>query len=275
VIERTFHTPGDVRLALTIPSGEIEVETIDGEETFVELDADDERALDEARVEVRERGRGHEVVVEVERRRGLLGGMIQIQIGGLSVGGTRYRLRVRAPHGSELAAQTASADVTARGRYRAAEVRAVSGDVELEAIAGDTAVTTTSGDVRVRSAGGNLRLKTVSGDARIDHVGGTATLQTVSGDASVGDVGSSVSAKSVSGELRVTVREGDVSLTSVSGDVTVGVKSGSRVDVDASSVSGDLRSELELGDIPTEGDGPVVVLRGKTVSGDFKVVRAS
>jgi hypothetical protein len=106
-------------------------------------------------------------------------------------------------------------------------------------------------------------------------VGGTATVQTVSGDMNVADVGSSVTAKSVSGELELNVREGEVALTSVSGDVLVGIRPGSRLDVDASSISGDLRSELELGDVPTEGDGPVIVLRGKTVSGDFKVVRAS
>lgn len=275
MIERTFNTPGELRLDLSIPSGEMEIETVDGDETHVVLEADDERALDDARVELRERGGGHELVVEVERKRALLGGMIQIQIGGLSIGGTHYRLRVRCPHGAELATRSASADVSARGSYRAAEIKTVSGDVAIDEVAGDATLTTTSGDVRSRSVGGSLRLKTVSGDVRVEHVGGSATVQTVSGDANVGDVGSSVTAKSVSGEQRFTVREGEVSLTSVSGDVVVAIRPGSRVDVDASSVSGDLRSELELGDIPTEGDGPVVVLRGKTVSGDFKVVRAS
>lgn len=275
MIERTFHTPGPLRLDVTIPAGEIDVETIDGDETHVELEADDEAALDDAHVELHERAGGHEVVVEIGRRRGLFGGMITIAIGGFSVGGTRYRLRVRAPRGAELAVQTAAADVHARGSYHSTEIKAVSGDVTVDEVAGDAAVTTTSGDVRLRSAGGNLRLKTVSGDARVEHVGGAATVQTVSGDMKVADVGSSVTAKSVSGELELNVREGDVSLTSVSGDVLVGIQPGSRLDVDASSVSGDLRSELELGDVPTEGDGPVVVLRGKTVSGDFKVVRAS
>jgi hypothetical protein len=275
MIERTFHTPGPLRLDLTVPAGQIDVETVEGDETHVELEADDEAALDDARVELRERGGGHEVVVEIGRRRGLFGGMIQIQIGGLSVGGLRYRLRVRTPRGAELAVQTAAAEVHARGSYRSAEIKSVSGDVTMDEVAGDAAITTTSGDVRLQSAGGSLRLKTVSGDARVEHVGGTATVQTVSGDMNVADIGSSATAKSVSGELELNVREGEISFTSISGDVRVGVRPGSRIDVDASSVSGDLRSELELGDVPTEGDGPVVVLRGKTVSGDLKVVRAS
>jgi hypothetical protein len=54
----------------------------------------------------------------------------------------------------------------------------------------------------------------------------------------------------------------------------VAVRRGSRVYIDANSVSGDLDSELELADTPREGDGPLVELRAKTVSGDFRVVRA-
>jgi hypothetical protein len=42
-------------------------------------------------------------------------------------------------------------------------------------------------------------------------------------------------------------------------------------------VSGDLESEVPLGSDPASGvgEGPTLVIRGKTVSGDFKVSRAS
>ena len=103
---------------------------------------------------------------------------------------------------------------------------------------------------------------------------GTIDVETVSGDLRLRDTESSVTANSVSGDVRLQVASGDVGLTSVSGDMEVAIRRGSRVYIDANSVSGELDSELELAESPTGGEGPIVELRAKTVSGDFRVVRA-
>ncbi|HET8893186.1 MAG TPA: DUF4097 family beta strand repeat-containing protein [Gaiellaceae bacterium] len=252
--EHRFHTPEPVELHVKVPIGDIEVETVDGDESVVMLEGS-ERILERTTVELQ----GRKLVVEYhgKSRHG-----ITISIGDLSWRSNELRVRVRVtvPHGSAANLANAAADMQLRGQFSSLDTKTASGDLVV------------SGDVS-----GNADLKTVSGDVHLQSVGGDLDVKSVSGDLRADTVGGSVSVKSVSGDVRVeSVSAGTVTVQSVSGDIELGVAPGTNLDVDAGSVSGDLASEVPLGSDPvTGGDGPTVVVRGRTVSGDFKVFRAA
>jgi len=252
MLERTFHTPLPLELEVGIPSGDIEVETTEGEESNVIVDGD-ERLLEE--VEIRQDGNR---LVVTYRGKGKLG----FSLSPLSlVFGSELRVRATVPHSAALKVKTASADTHLDGRFGPLGVNSVSGDVRLR------------GEVA-----GGANLKTVSGDADLDRVEGDLSAHTVSGDLRIGPIAGSSDLKTVSGDIKLqAVTAGDVRFTSVSGDIEIGIAQGSAVDVDAGSTSGDLSSEVPLASEPGPGQGeagPTVVLRGRTVSGDVKVFRA-
>ncbi len=253
MLEQTFHTPLPLDLEVVIPSGDIEIETVEGEESHVVVDGD-ERLL--AEVEVKQDGNRITVSYRGKAKFGF--SLTPFTL----VWDNSLKVRARIPHGAGLKVKTASADVKVDGRL---------GSLALNAV---------SGDVRVRGeVSGDATLKTVSGDAQLDAVHGDLTIQSVSGDLRSGRVEGSVEAKTVSGDIRLdAIREGDMRFTSVSGDVEIGIAQGSLLDVDAGSTSGDLSSEVPLGSDPVAGertDGPTVVVRGRTISGDVRVFRAA
>jgi Putative adhesin len=253
MLEQTFNTPLPLDLEVVIPSGKIEIETVEGEESHVTVDGD-ERLL--AQVEITQDGNRITVSYRGKAKFGLSLAPFTL------VWDNSLRVRARIPHGADLKVKTASADVHVDGRLGALALNAVSGDVRVR------------GEVS-----GDAKLKTVSGDAQLDAVGGDLTIQSVSGDLRSGPVDGSVEAKTVSGDIRLDViREGDMRFTSVSGDIEIGIAPGSLLDVDAGSTSGDLSSEVPLGSDPIVGEqtgGPTVVVRGRTISGDVRVFRAA
>ena len=253
MLERTFHTPLPLELEVAIPSGDIEVETTEGEESNITVDGD-EPLLEEVEI----RHDGDRVVVSYRGK-----GKFNFSLSPFSLywGVNELRVRATIPHGAGVKVKTASADSQLAGHFGAVGVNSVSGDVRVRGeIAGDA------------------NLKTVSGDADLDRVDGDLSAQSVSGDLGIGPVAGSADAKTVSGDIRLqAMTAGDVRFTSVSGDVEIGIAQGSALDVDAGSTSGDLSSEVPLASEPLPGEAeaaPTVVLRGRTVSGDVKVFRA-
>jgi DUF4097 and DUF4098 domain-containing protein YvlB len=273
----TFHTPGMLTLDLRVPSGEIAIESVDGEETIVELDAsgwstqagsydDLQKVVDAARIELRQRGDGYEVLVDVPKRRGGLG---------LIFDQANFSLRVFAPHGADVQVSTASADVDGRGSFGALRAELASGDLRFAELAGQVEVKSASGDVALERVGAGAKVSTASGDMRIGFVEGEATLRSASGDVTVDEANSSVTVQTASGDQRLgAVASGRVTMQSASGDQTVGIRTGSRVRIDVRSMSGDTTSELEIEDTPALGDGPEVELRATSMSGDVRILRA-
>ena len=265
----TFETPGPVLVSVECPVGDVIVTTHDDPRTEVDVVAlrDDEttrKAVESTLVEQRPRGEGSEIVIEVPRRSGSFFGREP-----------RLRVDVRAPHGTSLSFTTASADVSARGRLGTVRGKTASGDVNVPAAA-EIRVETASGDLRIGDVEGEASLRSASGDIKVGTVGGALDASVVSGDLRVASAPLGGAAAAVSGDIELgSVAEGELSVRTVSGDVTVGVAQGSRVHVDVSTVSGDLRSELDLEDSAPEGDGPFLDVRGKTVSGDLRLRRAT
>jgi DUF4097 and DUF4098 domain-containing protein YvlB len=246
----THHTPDGLQLRLRIPAGRCEVTTADTAETVIEAQpmngSNASREAAESIVEtLREHSEGgHELTVEVPKRK-LLG-----------FGNAQVLVRVRGPHGLDLDAATASADVVVTGRPRCADVRTASGDVSIEAADGATQVKTASGDVDLGQMRDATDVKTMSGDVIVRESGSATDVNTMSGDVRIRRAAS-----------------GAIQMRSMSGDIEVAVAPGSTLFVDANSASGDVRSE-----IPVSGSAPSgpadVDLRATSMSGDIVVTRA-
>jgi DUF4097 and DUF4098 domain-containing protein YvlB len=258
---RMFETPAAVLLELRIGSGRIHVDA--GEETAeTVVNVTGERDPDEVDVEADELPDGGRRIRVEQRGTGLFRR------------GRNLNVRVVAPPGVVIQAETGSADLEARGSLGALTFRAGSGDVAFEEIDGRLSVKAGSGDVAGKRVGGDASVTTASGDVALARVEGSLVLRTASGDAAVGGAARDVQITTASGDVQIgTVARGEATVRAVSGDVNVGVASGTSVWMDLSSVTGTATSELE----PTDGIRgsvqPELELRVATVSGDVRVQR--
>ncbi len=224
MLEKTFHTPLPLELEVGIPSGDIEVETTEGEESNITVDGD-ERLLEEVDV----RHDGNRVVVAFRS----------------------------VPHGAGVKVKTASADTQLGGHFGPLGINSVSGDVRLRGeVAGDANLKTVSGDADLDRVDGDISAHTVSGDLRIGPIAGSTDLKTVSGDIRIQAVtAGDVRFTSVSGDIEIGIAQGsalDVDAGSTSGDLSSEVplasepipgegESGPTVVLRGRTVSGDVK----------------------------------
>jgi DUF4097 and DUF4098 domain-containing protein YvlB len=245
--EHTFELPANARLTVSVPAGEIEVETQPGREAFVRLTPLDDKestreAVESATVEVR----GTELLVKVKEKRFGLGS------------GQQVRAEIRCPEGIAAELHTASGDVRTSGPLGDAKVHVASGDIQLDRV-------------------GRLDSHSASGDLVVNHVGADADVHSASGDVELRQTDSRVSVRSASGDVSLEdVGGGPVKVHSASGDVRVGVRAGRRVAVDARTVSGAAHSEIPLdGSGDGDADAPLVDIQVNGVSGDVSIKRSA
>jgi hypothetical protein len=187
----SFETRGHVALLVTVGNGEV---TVDGSrEHGVEVDLvplrDNDatrQAIAEARVEMTDRGEGHEILVQLQKKSGFMVGR-----------GAKIAVRIRCPRGSDLSLRTGSADLDATGELGSVEVKTASGDVAVDD-ATQLQSQSASGDLRVNCVRGRVECRTASGDVRIGRCDGSLIAQLVSGDLSVGEASAGMAVTTVS-----------------------------------------------------------------------------
>jgi DUF4097 and DUF4098 domain-containing protein YvlB len=255
-VRHDFATQEPPRLRFALGAGRIEIETAEVAETTVDVEAI-RGDLENLKVEQH----GRDIVVEGRKRFGFKN--------------DEYDIRIRAPHGSEVDANIASAPLRASGRLGAVEVNTASGHVQVEDVDGDARVRSASGDVQLGTVAGRTDVNTASGDVQVGRAAAGGTVRSASGDVQIGEAASRVTLNTASGDLLVgSIAEGTVDVKSASGDVRIGIAQGSRLFVDAKSLSGDTTSEVELGGVELATAGPLVEVKGTTMSGDIRIVRA-
>jgi hypothetical protein len=267
-MNKTFDVHGPIRIDLQLTSGDIRVDHGDEGVVEVELtanDPDSQELVDNARVELR----GNELIVDVPNRRG------GFNLGSL-FSGRGITCRIRCAGGSSIKARTKSADLTVSIPLGEADIATASGDADLRDVAGDLNYKGASGDLTAGDVGGRASVNTASGDVSLRRVSGQLSANSASGDISVDAADGDAKANTASGDISLdAVIEGEITVNSASGDVTIAIRRGSRAFLDCSTVSGDARSELDFtGDEPA-GDGPMVHVKARTVSGDISITRAN
>jgi DUF4097 and DUF4098 domain-containing protein YvlB len=287
-MEKTFETPGGVRLSVEIHSGLVVVTAGATDRTVVSVEAaapGAEELVRRAIVECRPAGDRHLVVVKLPR----VYGVRLLRRNAVIV-------RVEVPDGADVAVATASADLEINGSVGEVDFKTASGDASIEDVVADVTAKTASGNITLGRVGGAIRASTVSGDLRCSSVDGTASFSATSGNLEVGAAGSPVEVKATSGDVRLgelahgarvinvsgnvrvlALGEGALKVRSVSGDVAIGVAKGVDLHVDVETASGSVHSDIPLGDVPSaEGARPEtrVDLSVRSVSGNIEIGRA-
>jgi DUF4097 and DUF4098 domain-containing protein YvlB len=229
-------TGNHTMLTIELPSGSVEVRSVESSALTVHLDTDQPDEWEVSQF-------GDSVSVRAPRRRGLRSRSAKVY--------------VEAPTGTHVDINAASADIALSGTLGEVRVRSASGDVRagtLDRLDASTA----SGDIRVGIVHGRLTASTASGDIRADRVGDDIDAGTASGDVRVDCCdGSSIDAKTVSG------------------DIQLGLPAGIRVEPDIGTMTGRTNLPKAAGSSPAVEPRRTVRVRLRSVSGDITIERVN
>ncbi|MGB8178563.1 MAG: DUF4097 family beta strand repeat-containing protein [Acidimicrobiales bacterium] len=260
--QEIYQASGPVHADVVTKSGDISVQMGSDNEVKVSLKASSSNAqallenaelhFDEASNEIRIRTQPHDQFDS-------LAGLTNLFMKSLRPGDLDVILTL--PEGSSIKVVTASGDTVTLGPLADVDVTTGSGDVRVGDTVNSVNVKTGSGDVVTGHVTESLECRCASGDVRCDGAASATNIHTASGDVMV-----------------IAERSGDISIRAVSGDVRINVRPGLVIDVSGTTVSGDMGSAIPLdlssGD-DDDDEGETVSINVVTVSGDFKISRAS
>ncbi|GAB2989514.1 DUF4097 family beta strand repeat-containing protein [Saccharothrix stipae] len=278
-----FDTPEPISVTLELGVGNVRITASDRTDTAVEVRPTDE--ADESDVKAAQQVR------------------VDYSGGVLRVIGPRARpfdfsrktksveVSIELPNGSGVSADTQLGDALCAGRLGECKfktsvgnfrlertgtlrVDTSSGEVTVEAVAGDAEVSTGSGKVRLGAVEGTAVVKNSNGDTMIDAATGEVRVRSANGDISVERAGAGVDAKTSNGSIRLgEVVRGSVVLGTAMGGLDIGIAEGTAAWLDVNTGFGHVRNLLETAARPEESDETVEV-RGRTSYGDITIHRS-
>jgi DUF4097 and DUF4098 domain-containing protein YvlB len=278
-----YETPEAISVTLELGVGDVRITASDRTDTIVEIrpsDADDESDVKAAQQ------------VRVDYANG------KLQVTGPKARAFDFSRKTRSvdvtielPSGSAVSAEMQVGDYRGAGRLGECGFKTSVGNVRLErtgplrlhtstgqvsvdAIAGDAEISTGSGKIQIGEVEGSAVIKNSNGDTTIGAVTGDVRVRAANGDISVDRAGTGVDAKSSNGNIRLgEVARGSVVLETSLGDLEIGVAAGTAAWLQVNTAFGHVRNLLEGASQPGESDETVEV-RGRTSYGDITIRRS-
>jgi len=182
--------------------------------------------------------------------------VIKVRVPNHSFHSASADLRIRMPRDSELDISAVSADVVVVDVEGESMIKTVSGNIRTDVFGRDAEIKTVSGDVAVRGKGkegaanAQLHITSISGNIHVDRAGGDLEATTVSGDMSMKmEPSRSIRLRSTSGDIGFEgklVKGANIDAETVSGDLTVRARPEAGMEYQVNTFSGDITNCMGL-----------------------------